>query len=766
MLRGVAPALAVLVAACEFPSAGRLPCGPGGACADGNVCLDQLCVPEPASCAKAVSAGLEHTCAIRDDGTAWCWGRNEVGQLGDGSREDRTSPTKVATDTLFVAIDAGHDHTCAIADDKTVWCWGSNASGQLTSGALGLMPSQARELTGIKAITSGAAYSCALAENGDVSCWGLNHFGQLGNNSTQESDLPVRTLGGVVATALDASGDTTCAIAAGSQPSLYCWGENSSGQFADRSTVLHRMPVAVPGLDAAQVAVGEDSICALTSDGDVQCAGDISFGQLGNPLAVIGKFARVDLQVKASAIALGPHFGCATAERDGDYPQSAWCWGSNGFYQLSSSTNSVEGSPIRTDYENVAALSAGGQHLCALSATGGITCSGLNNRGQVGDGTRTTQSEPTVVIEGLAGVTSLAAGGAHSCAVTGGSVMCWGHNSFGQLGDGTTTRRSRPVRVAGVVGAVAVVAGGAHTCALLADRTAMCWGLNDDRQTGDGTSEFRSAPRPVVIDSSGTKLGSIVQLAAGALHTCAVLETPGGNTVACWGDNSQGQLGDGGLVDRNVAVPVAMLPAGVQEISLGFFHTCALNSGVVRCWGINGFGQLGNAAYGGGNSNLPIGVQNLGPALRISSHGDFTCAIVDEDQDRVWCWGSGGAGQMGNGGFQGFRQPEVPVNALSGATLIAGGGGHACALAGDRLQCWGASNFGQVGNGRYESRPAPAPISLPGDASVSALVAGDQHTCALLDGGTVTCWGDGRSGQLGDGALDRISRTAPLLPCP
>jgi alpha-tubulin suppressor-like RCC1 family protein len=349
-------------------------------------------------------------------------------------------------------------------------------------------------------------------------------------------------------------------------------------------------------------------------------------------------------------------------------------------------------------------------------------------------------------------------------------VMCWGHNDFGQLGDGSALRRSRPVRVEGLAGAEQVAAGGAHSCALRADRTAVCWGLNGDGQIGDRTGVFVSVPS-TVVDGAGTTLGNIVQIAAGAIHTCAVIGTgaASANIAMCWGDNSQGQLGDGTLFDRNAAAVVATLPAGVRQITAGNFHTCALiddeasNRGVVRCWGINGFGQLGNEEYAMGNSSQPISVTGLVGVERIASRGDFTCAVRGGS---VLCWGSGGAGQMGDGTYEGRRSPSTTVSKVTGATLLASGGGHACVLAASGLECWGASNFGQRGDATYESIATPVAVTLPAGRTVTGLAAGDQHTCALLDDGRVTCWGDGRAGQLGNGAVDRPSRAAPLLPCP
>ncbi|HSS01215.1 MAG TPA: hypothetical protein VLM79_29355, partial [Kofleriaceae bacterium] len=171
-----------LVAACELPhDRAAATCGPDADCPAGQVCVDQVCVAEPSTCAQAVSAGDGHSCAIREDHTAWCWGRNEAGQLGDGTVDDRTEPVQVAGATSFTAIAAGFDHTCAVAEDRSVWCWGSNESGQAGNAAASLQPVPVGNISDVTAITVGRDHSCALTGDGHVKCWGANDSGQLGN---------------------------------------------------------------------------------------------------------------------------------------------------------------------------------------------------------------------------------------------------------------------------------------------------------------------------------------------------------------------------------------------------------------------------------------------------------------------------------------------------------------------------------------------------------------------------------------------------------
>jgi alpha-tubulin suppressor-like RCC1 family protein len=242
---------------------------------------------------------------------------------------------------------------------------------------------------------------------------------------------------------------------------------------------------------------------------------------------------------------------------------------------------------------NIAAIAAGEAHSCALTVGGGVKCWGRNRNGQLGDGTTEDRSTPVDVVGLTGGVEAIAVGQSHTCALmTEGGVKCWGANYSGQLGDGTTENRNTPADVVGLTGEVeAMTAGGSHTCALMVGGGVKCWGRNRNGQLGDGTTENRNTPVAVVGLASG-----VVAIAGGGLHTCAL--TVGGG-VKCWGWNGFGQLGDGTTEDRSTPVAVVGLESGVAVIAAGatFYgtHTCALTTGArIKCWGFNSHGQLGD----------------------------------------------------------------------------------------------------------------------------------------------------------------------------
>jgi len=336
------------------------------------------------------------------------------------------------------------------------------------------------------------------------------------------------------------------------------------------------------------IGLGENHTCALTTGGGVKCWGHNYIGQLGNgsvldhpvPKDVSG------LTNGVTAITTGDAHTCALTSVGG-----VKCWGANGTGQLGDGTEKRRFTPVDVSglSSGILAISAGAAHTCALTSLGGVKCWGDNYYGQLGDGTTSRRKTPTDVWGLSSGVIAISAGRLHSCALTSaGGIKCWGWNGKGQLGTGTTTDATIPYDVIGLTSEItSISAGGYHTCALTSVGGALCWGWNNNGQLGDSTTTTRLAP----TDAFGLTSG-ITAISTGDYHTCA--RTSGGGAL-CWGKNNNGQLGDGTVTNRATFVNVSGLTSGVNGIDTGVAHTCALSStGRVKCWGNNQFGQLGD----------------------------------------------------------------------------------------------------------------------------------------------------------------------------
>jgi alpha-tubulin suppressor-like RCC1 family protein len=349
-------------------------------------------------------------------------------------------------------------------------------------------------------------------------------------------------------------------------------------------------------------------------------------------------------------------------------------------------------------------VAAGAAHTCVLTAGGGVTCWGANDSGQLGDGTTTGRLWP-VPVTGLAtGVAAIAAGGYHTCLLTtAGGVRCWGANNYGQLGDGTTTDRSTPAAVTGLdTGVTAIAAGESHTCAVTISGGVKCWGFNSNLQLGDGTTTTRTAPVSVNLLARAA-----VAVTAGSFHTCALTINGG---VTCWGDNWGGQLGDGTGMARTVPVAVSGLTSGVAAIAAGDYHTCAVTAGGgAMCWGSN------ESGLGDGTivmvREAPVPVTGLASGVEAIAVGrDHTCALTTGGG--VQCWGGNGYGQLGDGTRTSSTVPVAVIGLTSGVAAIAAGADHTCAATtGGGAACWGRGNSGQLGDGTTLNRFVPTAVA-------------------------------------------------------
>ena len=394
-------------------------------------------------------------------------------------------------------------------------------------------------------------------------------------------------------------------------------------------------------------------------------------------------------------------------------------------------------------------------------------------------------SQPSAAVAGW-----LDAGRYHTCAVVPpAKLRCWGLGVDGALGHGDTATigDDEPPAAAGPVdvgpgrSVEAVSAGTAHTCALLDRGAVRCWGFGGDGRLGYantltiGDDEPPAAAGPVDLGEAR----SAKAVSAGLAHTCAVLDD---GTVRCWGFNFDGRLGYGRtdlIGDDEPPGSVGPVRLGSDRtavaITSGGSHTCALlDDGNVRCWGSGVQGQLGYGSVGNvGDDETPdlIGPVNLGAgrtAVAIAA-GDFhTCAVLDNGTVR--CWGYGGDGRLGYASVDSVGDTETPgsvgpVDLGPGRTAqaITAADNHTCALLDDgSVRCWGYGQYGQLGYGNRSSigddEPpgSVGPVDLGPGRTAVAVTAGGEHTCARLDDDSMRCWGRGVYSELGYCSQDNI----------
>lgn len=665
---------------------------------------------------------------------------NEVNQSGVLIKADLDSMAANSGDPR--AVSAGEYHACAINAAGGVECWGYNVHGELGDGTTENRPTPVEVVglaSGVVSISVGEYFTCALTSAGGMKCWGEDPYRDgTYHDPSIPSDIPGMTEG---VTAISTGRYHVCALT--NTGTVQCWGSNFDGQLGDGTMTSRYIPADVLGLDTGVTAInaGGYSTCALTVDGEVKCWGDNDEGQLGDQ-TTINRTQPVDvfgLTGGVKGVDVGISHACAVTIEG-----TVKCWGSNEYGQLGDSTKINSSNPVDVVNlsEEVISVSAGQSHTCALTISGGVKCWGENLYGQLGDGSVDGSLTPVDVVGLQSGVTSLSAGYRFTCGVTPYSIKCWGWGDFGQLGSGTAPIFEIVRDGWGLTwGIQQITSGYYHNCALTTLGGVKCWGGNEDGQLGHGGFEDNPTPIEVTGLTSG-----VISISANGYHSCAVTSSGG---VQCWGDNVAGQLGDGTTIKRDYPVDVVGLEGRVVSVAAGEYFTCALtDNGGVQCWGTNYDGQLGNGTET--DSLTPVPVIGLpDPVRQLSAGGLHTCAITITNE--VFCWGWNEYGQLGNNSNTSSSTP-VKVESLSNhAQSISTGIAHSCALlSGGEVMCWGINSIGQLGTGTKDDSSVPvAVIGL--EEEVVAIGSGCLTTCAALNLGGAKCWGGNPYGNLGDG---------------
>ena len=618
-----------------------------------------------------------HTLAVTQNGAVWAWGQNDAGQLGDGTRLDRSNPVQVLGIANVVSVAGGWSHSIALKEGGTVWAWGNYA-------ATGVV--QVGGLTGIVSIAAGNYFSVALRSDGTVWAWGANSYGELGDGTTSYRSVPVQVAGLADMIAIGAGDSFGAALKR--DGSVWEWG---IGAVNGSDHVKRLVPERTSGVSGAvSLSVGGYGVTAIRPDGGywrwlAGRAPTLFAGASGIGKAVNGNFHTLLLTENRAVLG----FGANETGQLGD-----------GTFRPPPTGNLV---PV-ANLSNVVALAAGLDHSAALDAGGNVWTWGSDTNGQLGRGAVVNRSIPTLV-PGLTNVVQVSAGAIHSAAVKqdgsvwvwgngvlryeepwirtspvevkgvtnvlavaagvghtlalkqDGTLWAWGDNYVGALGNGGVFT-STPIQVPGMTGVIAIAAG-SHSLAVKQDGTLWAWGGNDWGQLGLGTvtttSYSNSTQGNNSINASPTRVPGLANIRAVAAANGSSYAVDAEGTAWAWGSLWGGELPGGGWVVKSTPAPLVGL-SQVRAISAKSSHALAYRSdGTVWGWGLNPVGALGAL-----RSAVPAPLAELGNLTQVSAGESFS-AFLRKD-GLILMLGDNGIGQLGNGTFAQSASPKLVVN--------------------------------------------------------------------------------------------------------
>jgi alpha-tubulin suppressor-like RCC1 family protein len=596
------------------------------------------------------------------------------------------------------------------------------------------------------AVGTGLDTSYGIGGDGALWAWGGNEYSELGDGTQVHSAIPkpiVAPANGWIT--VSGGAHRACGMRTGNE--LWCWGFGGYG-FGDNTTDAAPTPRQVLGAWRS-VSVGFLHTCAIDIAGTLFCWGLGDNGQLGNGGLLQHSGPTMVPGGPWSAVSAGGYQTCAIATAGG-----MSCWGYNGNGQLGVGTNTVTylaPTAVQTIPANARwlSVSAGRFHTCGTRSDG-LWCWGAGESGELGDGRTLTSNTPVRVSSEA--WTSVDAGSGGTCGLLRDDLWCWGSDEFGAVGDGEPIDRNAATPKAVAAGATkwkALSSGsGFHRCAVSDDGVARCWGANGSDQVGGVASELATFTEMVGVSHRS--------ISVGALATCGIGDD---NHVGCWGWGATGMRGDG--TSATNARPSTII--GVwRQVAAGLYHVCALSTnGAVACWGANSSYELGRVAAG---TATPMDVS--GSYLMLSTGLSTSCA--ESSGHNIYCWGDNSTGQLGDG--------TTIARALGAATQydtrswrdLSVGAFHTCSIDFDgKLTCWGRNDYGQLGRGDVSGLQL-TPYLVPSIGRWIAVSVGYLATCAIAEsatigGGTLWCWGDNSSGQLG---LGTMSPTPMVIPMP
>ncbi len=706
---------------------------------------------------QRMSAGSWHTLEIRD-GTLWAWGRNQSGELGDGTLIDKNGSVQIGTDNNWVCLSAGQHFSSGIKSNGTLWTWGNNAYGQLGQGTQvnSNIPSQVSQDSNWVSICAGAEHSIGLKSDGTLWAWGRNNYGQLGDETLLNKNIPIQT--GLDNNWVSISAGESYTLALKSNGTLWAWGRNDYGQLGDGTLTDKSFPVQI-GTDNKWVfiAAGKNHTLGLKSNGTLWAWGANDYGQLGNETNT-GTIDPLQIGFDNNWVSVSSAESYSFAlKADG----TLWSWGQNDSGQLGNGNNISTNKPNQIGADNLwVSIETGADFAIGLKANGFLWSWGSNSYGQLGDNTNIIRSSPVRIGAQPDVWLSVIGGGFHSIGLkSNGTLWAWGMNNSGMLGDGTTESRSSPVQITRDSSWVGIAAGEWNTFALKSDGTLWAWGYNNNGGLGDGTVESRSCPTQIGTDRNW------VSVAAGIFHSVG-LKSDG--SLWAWGGNEKGQIGDGTYFDRHIPVQIG---TDKSWIGLGSAVYCSFGQkcdGTLWAWGYNIIGQLGDGTRIDRNIPVPVGTDS--DWIKVASSNNTTHGLKSDGTQ--WAWGMNGNGEFGIGSLMSSDSPikigfdnrwiQIGIGTSSYHTLGLKSNGT--------LWSWGGNFYGGLGDGTFNNSSLPINIGIH-DSWVS-IAAGDYFSVGLKSDRIQFCsTGDNGYGSLGNGTAinsnilicsSNISSPAPI----
>jgi len=577
-------------------------------------------------------SGIAYTAyALREDGSLLGWGRNNAGQLGDGTTSDKLTPTLISLNNVN-SIHSGGDFAIALDSNGDLWAWGNNAYGQLGLGdtTQRTTPTKISSLTNVVKVAAGNAHVLAIKNDGTLWAWGHNNAGKLGLGDYTNRNTPVQV--GADNTWSDVVAGISHSLGVKTDGTLWSWGDNAFGQLGLGDTTSRNTPVQVGiGTNWSKIAASNHAL-ALKTDGTLWSWGYNASGQLGFGTTTNGLLpAQVGSDTDWLQISAGAQHSMAVKSNN-----ELWSWGEGGYGRLGNNSTSDVKNPTKigtdSDWLNVCGAWA---HSYGLKTDGTLWSWGLNEYGNLGDGFTIEIRVPHKVVEKTSTVNFTdqgqklqKSGGGYYSIILKSDKTLWsfGRNQYGELGDGTNLDRSSPIIIPGINNVTEVSSGYAHNVALKSDGTLWAWGSNSYGQLGLGDKINRLTPTQIGADSDWAKVftGSEMSLA---------LKSDG--TLWAWGYNGHGQLGLGDTTERLTPTQVGSDNNWSSASALYQFTIALKSDGTFWSWGYNSYGQLGDG--GKSNKNAP---NNVTSAVMVTqgyvSRATVTNFQIDATTNATW----------------------------------------------------------------------------------------------------------------------------------